>query len=139
MASLVPLLRELIQTLRHTLDEHAIRAPLMVVKGDGSLVRAEWAMLRPIETVLSGPAASSVGAWHLARQAGEDLGDGALECAIFTRWKKRYTTHASGWCPGWRRLPGTWAPLRSRCRWTATTPRSRTEPAGGTSSTWAPN
>ena len=38
----------------------------MVVKGDGSLVRAEWAMGRPIETILSGPAASAVGAWHLA-------------------------------------------------------------------------
>ena len=38
----------------------------MVVKGDGSLVRAEWAMQRPIETILSGPAASAVGAWHLA-------------------------------------------------------------------------
>lgn len=77
-ASLVPLLRELIQVLRHTLAEHDIAAPLMVVKGDGSLVRAEWAMLRPIETILSGPAASAVGAWHLARQACEELGDGAL-------------------------------------------------------------
>jgi len=37
-----------------------------VVKGDGSLVRAGWAMRRPIETILSGPAASVVGAWHLA-------------------------------------------------------------------------
>ena len=40
----------------------------MVVKGDGSLVRAEWAVRRPIETILSGPAASVVGAWHLAGQ-----------------------------------------------------------------------
>ena len=38
----------------------------MVVKGDGSLVRAEWAQMRPIETILSGPAASAVGACHLA-------------------------------------------------------------------------
>lgn len=65
-ARLIPLLRELIATVRRTLDEQAIAAPLMVVKGDGSLVRAEWAMQRPIETVLSGPAASAVGAWHLA-------------------------------------------------------------------------
>jgi len=65
-ARLIPLLRELIATVRRTLDEQAITAPLMVVKGDGSLVRAEWAMQRPIETILSGPAASAVGAWHLA-------------------------------------------------------------------------
>ena len=73
-ARLIPLLQELIAAVRHTLDEHCRgkgislppTAPLMVVKGDGSLVRAEWAMRRPIETILSGPAASVVGAWHLA-------------------------------------------------------------------------
>jgi N-methylhydantoinase A/oxoprolinase/acetone carboxylase beta subunit len=65
-AQLVPLLQELISTVRQTLDRMGITAPLMVVKGDGSLVRAEWAMRRPIETILSGPAASVVGAWHLA-------------------------------------------------------------------------
>ena len=67
-ARLVPLLRELIETLRLSLADRSIRAPLMVVKGDGSLVRAEWAMQRPIETILSGPAASAVGAWQLAQQ-----------------------------------------------------------------------
>ncbi len=64
-ARLVPLLQELIQTLRGVLDARSISAPLMIVRGDGSLVRAEWAMQRPIETVLSGPAASLVGARHL--------------------------------------------------------------------------
>ncbi len=77
-ARLVPLLRELVETLGRTLAERSISAPLMVVKGDGSLVRAGWAMQRPIETILSGPAASAVGAWHLARLAGGDLNDGAL-------------------------------------------------------------
>lgn len=65
-ARLIPLLRELVATVRRSLDGQGIAAPLMVVKGDGSLVRAEWAMRRPIETILSGPAASVVGAWHLA-------------------------------------------------------------------------
>ncbi len=65
-ARLIPLLRDLIVMVRRTLDDVGIAAPLMIVKGDGSLVRAEWAMQRPIETILSGPAASVVGAWHLA-------------------------------------------------------------------------
>ncbi|MDY7078956.1 MAG: hydantoinase/oxoprolinase family protein [Chloroflexota bacterium] len=65
-ARLIPLLRELIATVRRTLDGMGIAAPLMIVKGDGSLVRAEWAARRPIETILSGPAASVVGACHLA-------------------------------------------------------------------------
>ncbi|MDH3674554.1 MAG: hydantoinase/oxoprolinase family protein, partial [Anaerolineae bacterium] len=65
-ARLIPLLHELMVTVQHSLEKLGVVAPLMVVKGDGSLVRAEWAMQRPIETVLSGPAASVVGAWHLA-------------------------------------------------------------------------
>ena len=66
-ARLIPLLTDLITTVRQMLDRAGIHAPLMVVKGDGSLVRAGWAMQRPIETILSGPAASVVGASHLAR------------------------------------------------------------------------
>ena len=65
-AHLILPLAELIASVRTTLDAWAIAAPLMVVKGDGSLVQADWAMQRPIETILSGPAASAVGAWHLA-------------------------------------------------------------------------
>ncbi len=65
-ARLIPLLRDLILTVRRTLDALDIGAPLMIVRGDGSLVRSEWATRRPIETILSGPAASTIGAWHLA-------------------------------------------------------------------------
>ena len=64
-ASLVPLLCDLIAAVRSALDEQGISAPLMVVKGDGSLVSASFASERPIETILSGPAASVVGAQHL--------------------------------------------------------------------------
>jgi N-methylhydantoinase A/oxoprolinase/acetone carboxylase beta subunit len=64
-AHLIAPLTELIGSVQRTLAEWGMAAPLMVVKGDGSLVRAEWAMHRPVETILSGPAASVVGAWHL--------------------------------------------------------------------------
>jgi N-methylhydantoinase A/oxoprolinase/acetone carboxylase beta subunit len=37
----------------------------MVVKGDGSLMDARMALERPVETILSGPAASVIGALHL--------------------------------------------------------------------------
>ncbi len=65
-ASLIPVLHGLIRTVRRALDDLGVAAPLMIVKGDGSLVKAEWAVQRPIETILSGPAASVVGAWHVA-------------------------------------------------------------------------
>jgi N-methylhydantoinase A/oxoprolinase/acetone carboxylase beta subunit len=65
-ARLIPTLRDLMLTVRAMLDAAGVGAPLMIVKGDGSLVRSEWAVRRPIETILSGPAASVMGAWHIA-------------------------------------------------------------------------
>jgi N-methylhydantoinase A/oxoprolinase/acetone carboxylase beta subunit len=65
-AHLIAPLRELLAAVAETLRQQHINAPLMVVKGDGSLVRAGFAVHRPIETILSGPAASVIGAWHLA-------------------------------------------------------------------------
>ncbi len=64
-ARLIPIIQNLIFNVRATLKTLSIPAPLMVVKGDGSLVQEDWAMKRPIETVLSGPAASALGALKL--------------------------------------------------------------------------
>ena len=66
-ARLIPQLQQLIEAVRSILDRRRISAPLMVVKGDGSLVAAETALSRPVETILSGPAASVVGAHYLAK------------------------------------------------------------------------
>jgi N-methylhydantoinase A/oxoprolinase/acetone carboxylase beta subunit len=64
-ARLVPHIRHLLDAVGQTLEREAVRAPLMVVKGDGTLMRASVAIDYPIETVLSGPAASVVGAAFL--------------------------------------------------------------------------
>lgn len=64
---LIPLIKGLITASRRILADAGINAPLMVVKGDGSLVTAEFAENTPVETILSGPAASIVGARFLAR------------------------------------------------------------------------
>ena len=64
-ARLVPVLARLIEAVQRMAAERGIEAPLMVVKGDGSLISARLAVEYPIETVLSGPAASVVGALHL--------------------------------------------------------------------------
>lgn len=61
-ARLVPLLDRLIRAVRARLTALGVEAPLMVVRGDGSLVAAAAALDRPIETLLSGPAASLAGA-----------------------------------------------------------------------------
>lgn len=68
-ARLIPQLQDLILSVQGLLSKRLITAPLMIVKGDGSLVSAEVALKRPIETVLSGPAASTIGATYLVGQS----------------------------------------------------------------------
>lgn len=65
-ARLLPVIRELLDSVRHILLENRISAPIMAVRGDGSLISAEVAGDRPVETVLSGPAASIAGACRLS-------------------------------------------------------------------------
>jgi len=65
-ARLLPLVRGLLDAVGSTLTRVGISAPLMVVKGDGSLTAQSVARDRPVETVLSGPAASVVGACRLS-------------------------------------------------------------------------
>ncbi len=65
-ARMVPPIKELILSVQKILDRHAIDAPLMLVKGDGSLASLENAIEKPIGTVLSGPAASVIGACQLS-------------------------------------------------------------------------
>lgn len=64
-AKLLPAIGELLAAVKKILAKKSIRAPLMVVAGDGSVMREEVARKRPVETVLSGPAASVVGACRL--------------------------------------------------------------------------
>jgi len=64
-ARLIDLLDQQITATDAIISSAGLEAELMVVKGDGSLVSAEFARLRPVETILSGPAASLSGAAHL--------------------------------------------------------------------------
>ncbi|WP_299413715.1 hydantoinase/oxoprolinase family protein [uncultured Sulfitobacter sp.] len=61
-ARLIGMIDRLIGRAEDTLREVGISAPLMVVRGDGALISSAQARERPIETILSGPAASIVGA-----------------------------------------------------------------------------
>ena len=66
-ARLLPIIGQLLDGVRNELQKRSIEAPLMVLKGDGSLVDEKYARLRPVETVLSGPAASAIGAHFLSQ------------------------------------------------------------------------
>ena len=64
-ARLMPIIRELLDAVESSLQRRQVRGTIMVVKGDGALVNRATALERPIETILSGPAASVSGAKHL--------------------------------------------------------------------------
>jgi len=67
-AGLVVIIGQLLDAVRTAAAKSGLgHCRLMVVKGDGSLVSEEWAREKPIETVVSGPAAGLVGARLLAR------------------------------------------------------------------------
>jgi len=64
-ARLMPLITDLMNSVKEGMERLKIEAPLMVVRGDGSLISEMKAREKPIETILSGPAASIIGALTL--------------------------------------------------------------------------
>ncbi|MGC8861756.1 MAG: DUF1638 domain-containing protein [Armatimonadota bacterium] len=86
-ARLLPVIRDLIDSVHEALADFKIPGRLMVVKGDGSPVDEHIARARPVETILSGPAASASGARMLTgfRDAlVVDIGGTTTDCAILT-------------------------------------------------------
>ncbi|MBT6205920.1 MAG: hydantoinase/oxoprolinase family protein [Alphaproteobacteria bacterium] len=84
-ARLIPLIQGLIVAVRDLMAERGVAAPIMVVKGDGSLIDATTALESPVETILSGPAASVVGAHHLSARDNafvSDIGGTTTDIAL---------------------------------------------------------
>ena len=65
-ASLTHIISDLLNNIELILKEKKITAKIMVVKGDGSLIDSKTAIYRPIDTTMSGPAASFIGAAWLS-------------------------------------------------------------------------
>lgn len=66
-ASLLGMLKDFIIAVRRAMEARHIHAPLMVVRGDGTLMSEEFAARTPVETIHSGPAASAMGGRFLSR------------------------------------------------------------------------
>lgn len=84
-ARLIGMIDRLIGRAQDTLVDLGITAPMMVVRGDGALMSAEQARERPIETILSGPAASIVGARWLTNTENalvSDIGGTTTDVAL---------------------------------------------------------
>ena len=105
-ARLTPFIRRLVEAVQARLDVLGIEAPLMMVKGDGSLVNVAVTMAKPVDTVLSGPAASVVGACFLSGRKNAlvaDMGGTTTDIAVVT--DGRPETRSDG------ALIGDWHPM----------------------------
>ena len=60
-AKLLPIINDFLTAVEDTLASRGIDARILVFKGDGGLMTIETARKRPVETILSGPAASLMG------------------------------------------------------------------------------
>ncbi|MRR18460.1 MAG: hydantoinase/oxoprolinase family protein, partial [Deltaproteobacteria bacterium] len=60
-AQLIPIINEFLNSVRASLVQKGIKAPIAIVRGDGSLMSEKFAREKPVETLLCGPAASISG------------------------------------------------------------------------------
>ena len=84
-ARLIGMIDRLVAACERHLVQLGIDAPLMVVRGDGALISAAMVRERPIETILSGPAASIVGARWLTGEPDalvSDIGGTTTDVAL---------------------------------------------------------
>lgn len=84
-ARLIGMIDRLVAACERHLAAIGIEAPLMVVRGDGALISAAMVRERPIETILSGPAASIVGARWLTGERDalvSDIGGTTTDVAL---------------------------------------------------------
>jgi N-methylhydantoinase A/oxoprolinase/acetone carboxylase beta subunit len=64
-SKLIPLLTGFINAVESELEARNINAPVYIVKSDGTLTTSAMAKERPVETILTGPAASVIGARYM--------------------------------------------------------------------------
>ena len=105
-ARLISRISLLIVAVEKAMKTFGINAPLMITKGDGSLARASTVALRPIETVLSGPAASLVGAASLSGLNDfilSDMGGTTTDLGVFENGRPQVNEQGAD-VGGWRTM-----------------------------------
>lgn len=105
-ARMISHVKALIDSVTRTLHARRIDAPLMIVKGDGTLINAASALARPVGTVLSGPAASVIGACALSGTQNAivaDMGGTTTDIAVVRNGRPELSVDGA--------LIGNWRPM----------------------------
>lgn len=67
-ARLLPIMNDFFTSIDKSMEELGLDIPVQVVKSDGTIMSRQYAMDRPVETLLCGPAASIIGAMELSKK-----------------------------------------------------------------------
>lgn len=105
-ARLIARVSTLIEAVSRAMTQLHMHCPLMIVKGDGTLALAQTVATRPIETVLSGPAASLVGAQWLSGLRSfimSDMGGTTTDLGILLDGRPQVTQEGAE-VGGWRTM-----------------------------------
>ena len=84
-ARLFPVIEEFLEAIKKSMLERQVKARSVIVRSDGSLMSGKLARLRPVETLLSGPAASVSGGMLLSGEKDcviVDMGGTTTDIAI---------------------------------------------------------
>jgi len=65
---LIPVFNSFLDSVKNNIEKRGIKAPLLIVRCDGSVMSEEYARMKPVDTLLSGPAASIAGGLVLGKQ-----------------------------------------------------------------------
>ncbi|HET6485350.1 MAG TPA: hydantoinase/oxoprolinase family protein, partial [Spirochaetia bacterium] len=84
-ARLVPLITEFLRAARLALTKRSVTAPVLILRSDGTLMSERFAVHRPVETLVCGPAASVMGGLTLSAEKDSviiDMGGTTTDVAI---------------------------------------------------------
>ena len=84
-AELFPVIDEFLAAMKRVLKRRGMNPTLVIVRSDGSLMSEEFARIRPVETLLCGPAASVIGGVSLTNSPNSmivDMGGTTTDIAV---------------------------------------------------------
>ena len=95
-ARLVTVIQEFLDAIDTVFEQRGLSIPISIVRSDGTLMSEELARTRPVETILSGPAASVTGAQALAGAPESlvvDIGGTTSDISIVHGGRPNHTDH----------------------------------------------
>lgn len=84
-AGLLPVIEEFLIAIKTAISSMGLKIPYLIVRSDTGLMTGDAAFKRPVETILSGPAASVMGGRHLTEAADSiiiDMGGTTTDISI---------------------------------------------------------